>query len=163
MCIRDRHTVEIRSVNDFILDDRYLLVTLSNPDTSMRGILDRFARPVSANRYAVTAETFLRNCKDSGDIDRTISLIRNFVCPEPPDNWIEFFSRIRRQACAVAVDDTDYEVFVIDREDKELQQYLAMSPEMREIAICAQGFRVLVELGNLPRFKELLRDKGYLL
>ncbi|WP_289740167.1 hypothetical protein [Muribaculum intestinale] len=160
---RYEHTVEIRSVNDFILDDRYLLVTLANPDTSMRGILDRFARPVSANRYAVTAETFLRNCKDSGDIDRTISLIRNFVCPEPPDNWIEFFSRIRRQACAVAPDDTDYEVFVIDREDKELQQYLAMSPEMREIAICAQGFRVLVEMNNLPRFKELLRDKGYLL
>lgn len=160
---RYEHKVEIKSVNDFILDDRYLLITLANQDTAMRGILDRFARPVSANRYAVTAETFLRNCKSGRDIERTISLILNFVCPEPPDNWTEFFNRIRRQASAVAVDDTDYEVFVINRDDKELQRYLAMSPEMRDIAICAQGFRVLVESDNLPRFRELLRDKGYLL
>lgn len=155
--------VEISSVNDFVLDDSHLVITVSNVHTSMRGLLDRFAKPVSATRYAVTPSTFLRHCRNINDINRTIGLIRDFVCTDPPKIWIEFFEEMRRRASAVSEDTSDYMVYRINPADKELQRYLAMSPEMRDLAICAQGFRVLVEMANDARFRELLLARGYLL
>jgi uncharacterized phage protein gp47/JayE len=68
---------------------------------------------------------------------------------------------MRANAHAVKCDDTDYRVFTINAEDKELQQYIALSPEMRDIAVCAQGFRVLVSEENVDKFITNLRDKGY--
>lgn len=160
---RYENTVEISSVNDFVLDDSHLVITVSNGNTSMRGLLDRFAKPVSANRYAVTPSTFLRHCRDIADINRTIGLIYNFVCTDPPKIWLEFFEEMKRRASAVSEDRSDYIVYRINSADKELQRYLAMSPEMRDVAICAQGFRVLVDMEKDSRFRELLLARGYLL
>ena len=155
--------VEIQSINDFSLDDSYLIVRVDNPDTSMRGLVERFAKPVTVNRYAVTPDTFLRNCRNAADIERTISMIENFVCADPPQIWIDFFNRMRRQARAVMPDDNDYVVYTVDPEDKELQRYIAMSPEMRDIVICAQGYRVLVDEADDEAFRDRLRVKGYLM
>lgn len=155
--------VEIHSIKDFTLDDRYLIVTVDNPDTSMRGLVERFAKPVTVNRYAVTPDTFLRNCRNAADIERTISMIENFVCADPPQIWIDFFNRIRRQARAVVPDDTDYKVYTVDPNDNELQRYIAMAPEMRDIVVCAQGYRVLVDEADDAAFRDRLRAKGYLM
>ena len=155
--------VEIQSINDFSLDDSYLIVRVDNPDTSMRGVIERFAKPVTATRYAVTPESFLRNCSDADDIERTINMITNFVCPDPPEIWIEFFNRMRRQARAVMPDDNDYVVYTVDPEDKELQRYIAMSPEMRDIVICAQRYKIFVDVANDAAFRKRLLAKGYLM
>jgi hypothetical protein len=156
----ERH-VEINSVNDFLLDSRYLIITIVNPETAIAGVLERFAKAVSATRYVVTPKSFLHNCNTIEDVERNISLIHNFVCPNPPQVWTDFFETMRANAHAVKCDDTDYRVFTINAEDKELQQYIALSPEMRNIAVCAQGFRVLVSEENVDKFITNLRDKGY--
>jgi hypothetical protein len=154
--------VEINSVKDFLLDSRYLIITIVNPETAIAGVLDRFAKAVSATRYVVTPKSFLRNCVTINDIERNITLIHNFVCPNPPQVWKDFFDTMRANARAVNYDSAKYKVFTINAEAKELQQYIALSPEMRKIAVCAQGFRVLVSEDDVDEFISNLREKGYL-
>lgn len=156
-------SVEADTYKDFALDDRYLLITLANPSSPMRGLLDRFAKPVSGNRYEVTAETFLRECSSIKGIEDKIKLIRDYVCKEPPQVWLDFFDKISKNVEAVKNDSTKYDVYTIDPADRELQQYVAQSPEMRPIAICAQGFRVMVAHENNDKFRMLLRAHGYLI
>ena len=118
---------------------------------------------MSTTRYAVNAETFLRECNDRKDILRNIELVRNFICPSPPAIWESFFKEMLSHAEAVCVDNEKYVVFKVDAADKALQQYLATDIAMREIVICAQGFRVLVRVDDVARFKSLLLARGYLL
>ena len=163
--ITDRYerNIEIASTNDFVLDERHLIIGITNTDSSMRGVLTRIAKPVSTTRYAVNAETFLRECNDRKDILRNIELVRNFICPSPPAIWESFFKEMLSHAEAVCVDNEKYVVFKVDAADKALQQYLATDIAMREIVICAQGFRVLVRVDDVARFKSLLLARGYLL
>lgn len=164
LCLADNYVCDVKvdTCGDFTLDDRYLLITVTKPASTMRGLLDRYAKLVSGNRYVVTAETFLRDCSTQKDIDAKVAMLRKFVCPEPPQVWLDFFDKLRGNVDAVGKDKTKYAIYKINPADKELQQYVAMSPEMRSIAICAQGFRVMVETVNDEKFRSLMRARGYL-
>lgn len=148
---------------DFILDDRLPVIMLARADAPMRSLLDKFASPISAMRYRVTPATFLAGCNRRSDIEAKIALFKDFICAEPPQNWLDFFDTMLRQAVAVrSTYNKRYIPFDIDPADRELQQLLTTDSKLGEVAVCARGFRVFVYTGDIVEFRRLMASHGYL-
>lgn len=158
-----RMPVNIRSEKEeFELSDTHLLLRPLHPDNPYLGIVKEFASPVGAGRYAVTPQSFLINCRTENDIKARISLFRELVCDNPPQNWEDFFKLMISNSSAFESSAEQFILMKISGSHPELMRLIATSPELRGVVIRAEDGYLLVNSLKYAQFEVFLRRHGYL-
>ena len=58
---------------------------------------------------------------------------------------------------------TDFRVYTLPADDRELQRLMVTDPQLRQLVIRAEGLRILVRTIDLTKFRNRLKALGYLL
>lgn len=142
-------------------DDRLIIRSLSaaNPYESL---LSDISNPIGNHRYAVTPASFLKSCSSVGNISQKIGLFRQFIAPNPPQNWERFFKSLSDNTGKVNKSADMYSIYDIDPSDHRLHEILATDTIIRKITRRAENYMLLIESGKLSLFRERLKNYGYL-
>jgi hypothetical protein len=137
------------------------LTILAEGDLSVIDImLARFTEKEGNGRYRVTSAVFFKDCKDLAGIDAKINLFKKTISVRLPRYWDAAFAEWKANAKKVTEKITTH-VFEIPSGEKELQNLLAKDGVLKNIILKAEGFNILVERGNIPKFKQRLKEFGY--
>ena len=147
----------------FELDGNRLVIRSLKPGNPYEGLLNDTSVPVGNNRFQMSPESFLKNCKTSKDVKEKIAFFKEYVCAEPPAVWREFFKTIERRCNPLKEDMTEYYVYQVDPSDTGLVDIITTDMLLKDIVIRAEGFRILVPYAKRTSFVNRLKTYGYLL
>ena len=147
---------------DVVLSEDALLIRLDGDQEAILPILENYARRLSSNRFKVDYESFLKGCNDLPDIETKIRLFEEQVCSACPDIWHVFFSEVRRKARQMKpVKDTL--VFRLHDTDRDLAALIARDEVLKALVVKAEGYHIILNKRDLPKFKGRLKGFGYLI
>jgi hypothetical protein len=142
--------------------DEQSLLIFCDPDNKVaETVLANYADRVSPTRFRVSAGTFLKGCTTKTQLRNKITLFSKSVAPDLPANWRTFFDDLLLKAEPVRPL-TNLAVFALTNTDPALVRLMAQDAELKTMVIKAEGYRVLVEQANVPKFKKRLGELGYL-
>lgn len=151
-------------VQQYELIDRPLLVVSKKEGNPYDGLLSKIAVR-HGNRWIVTPASFMRECSSQEDIDAIVSDFKKYICQNPTQGWIDFFKKmsgnIGSGVCSAV--GTSYIVYSINSDNKDLLEYIARTPGFAEIAIKAEGYKLVVRIKDKDRFIALLRRGGFVI
>lgn len=143
-------------------DDQSLLIFCDPENVVAETILANYAERVSPTRFRVTANTFLKDCKSKQQLISKITLFSKSIAPNLPDNWQAFFDDLTGKADPLKPI-TNLKAYLIPANDQPLIRLLAQDPVLKTMVVKAEGFRILIADDQLSKFKNRLRDLGYLI
>lgn len=153
---------EIDSSANFILDTERLIITSAIEDNPYAGLLSEISTQIGANRFIIDSGSFLRNCKDIKDVESKIKFFNDFICPNPPSIWQDFFQTLKQRCKPLKNSNGTYILQEFDPENKDLARLLASDPDIRKLIILAEGYRILIRESDFNKFATLMKDRGYL-
>ncbi|MFN4144754.1 MAG: hypothetical protein ACK4GN_02940 [Runella sp.] len=151
-----------KSTQELIFDDQSLLIFCDPENTVAETILANYAERVSPTRFRVTNYSFLKDCKSKQQLLSKITLFNKSIAPHLPDNWHAFFDDLMAKADPLTLK-TDLNVFSIPSKNQALIRLMAQDEVLKTIVIKAEGFRVLVNQSETTKFKNRLKELGYLI
>lgn len=160
--------VNISKENEYIynfeLIDNPMLVVSVNPSNPYNRILNQIGIR-SGNRWLVTPASFLSHCTSGHDISKNIEQFKKYICKEPSQVWEDFFKRMLDNSGenSLRKDRNRYDIFTINKHNKELLNFLSTDPEVRQLIYRTENFRILVPWGNTETLRILLRNAGFLI
>jgi hypothetical protein len=155
-----KSTVQSRE-KAFVLDNDNLFIRLlENCKPSDELILKEVAVKISANRYKVSPESFMKSCDSEKKIKDKIDFFKMFVSENPPEIWNRFFITIEDNINPIQKL-SNLVIYKIKPNNKTLINQIATDKSIREIVTIAEGFKLLVEQKNVPVFKIKLKELGY--
>lgn len=159
---------EAAQANDkplFQLDDQHLIVRdlASEGNNPSLPILQELSHSIGGGRYEVTPQTFLTCCASRTDVERRVKNFRDFICAKPPAVWRDFFAMIESRCHPLTLSHTDFRVYTLPADDRDLQRLMVTDPQLRQLVIRAEGLRILVRTNDLTKFSNRLKALGYLL
>lgn len=139
------------------------LVILAEGDLEVINVsLANYAERLANNRFRVTNNCFLKDCKNERDIQKKIALFRNTVGTKLPANWEAFFAQLLNNA--KAVEELPYiHTYQLPPAAKELHRLVAQDSELKQLVLKAENFHILVTSTNVAKFKSRMKDLGYLI
>lgn len=143
-------------------DDQSLLIFCDPENVVAETILANYAERVSPTRFRVTANTFLKDCKSKQQLISKITLFSKSIAPNLPANWQAFFDDLTGKADPLKPI-TNLKAYLIPANDQPLIRLLAQDPVLKTMVVKAEGFRILIAEDQLSKFKNRLRDLGYLI
>lgn len=144
----------------FTLSDQQLLIWLHNGPPEL---LDSYASHLGQDRYLVTHNSFLKGCQTRTDIQTKINLFKQTISSDPPANWQHFFTELLERVDSLQELTDAYRIFQLPTDDSTLIQLIATDPQLQNLMIKAEGYRVLVDRNDWAKFRNRLRALGYLL
>lgn len=144
----------------FIADDNRLVITLSEEDKLKSLLLEKYATPLSGNRFRVEYESFLKECENKKQVIRKIEAFRSEIISRPPQVWEDFFSEIVHKFGRIQ-QKNDFRIYKLPATDKELHALIARDEVLRTIVYKAENFHVMVSEPDIPLFKSRLKKAGY--
>lgn len=139
------------------------LIILADGDLSVNEILlKNFTERVSGNRFRVSYDTFLKDCKTRKDLQAKIELFRQTVNKKLPANWDAFLSELTIKSKSINTV-TNLIVFQLPEKDRYLHTLIAQDASIKALVAKAENFQILVTKENLSKLKARLKDYGYLL
>ncbi len=149
---------------NLVFDETELIILGKAEDKLTDTLLLNYVQKAGANRYIVTAQSFLKDCKNPKQIKDKIALFKQTVgVKKLPDNWEDFFKLLQERAENIKIASDSYEVFELNKEDKELIRLIAQDKDFQKIVIKAEGFKVLIYKTKMAAFRSKLKEYGYLL
>jgi hypothetical protein len=145
-----------------ILSEDSLTITVDADDTTAPMVLEPYAVRVSPNRYRTDFSFFLKGVKDKKELQNKITLFKQAVKVDLPENWVEFFTEVRGKIDPL----TKYgavKVFKIPQENKELLKLIARDPILQKHSMKAENYHLIVPNKSMAAFKARMREFGYLL
>ena len=147
----------------FELDpDRLIIRSLVEPNPYAQLLKDTSV-PISRNRFETSALSFLANCHTKVDVEGKIKIFRQFISNELPPLWEQFFETLLQHCNPLKEDKIAYKRYTLDPQNRELAQLITTDPVLRQLAIRAEGYRILVKNDDLKKFETQLKKHGYLL
>ena len=148
----------------FELDDNHLILTALRENNPYEAMLNDMVVPIGKGCYHVTPEVFLANCHKTEELRKKIELFKRYVDTDLPPNWQEFFhSLLSRSEQITKIPATEYTILRLPANDKELHRIVFEDPEIRQHALRAEGYLLLVENQHRNFVVERLKKYGYLL
>lgn len=139
------------------------LIILADGDLSVNEILlKNFTERVSGNRFRVSYDTFLKDCKTRKDLQLKIDLFRQTVNKKLPTNWELFLNELTVKSKAIATV-SNLTVLKLPETDRHLHTLIAQDANIKSLVAKAENFQIIVSKENLPKLKSRLKDYGYLL
>ena len=143
-------------------DDQSLLIFCDPENVVAETILANYAERVSPTRFRVSASTFLKDCKSKQQLISKISLFTKSIAPDLPPNWQAFFDDLTGKAEPLKPI-TNLKAYSIPANDQFLIRLMAQDAVLKTMVVKAEGFRILIAEDQLAKFKNRLRELGYLI
>lgn len=156
-------TIDTANAPGFLLDDTTLTI-YSEPGNNLDTLMNQFAEQIGPRRFALTTQSFLRNCNVPEDVTAKIDEFKRLLPREIPPLWNAFFDMLKKKSRSVKREPVSgYYLFRIPSDDKELQRLLSTASEIRQYVIKAENYMILVKTEYYSRLKQLLKRHGYIL
>lgn len=157
-------SVNIKYLHNYELIDNPLIVVALNPDNPYNLWLNRIGEQ-RGDRWVVTPESALQQCRNASDLDNLIVEFRKYICRKLPPVWELFFKQLRSNvgSGSLTVEKNPYVVCRINPQNVALQRLLSTDPEFRELVIRAEGLRIIVPTERYDEFVMKLRREGYMI
>lgn len=143
-------------------DEQSLLIFCDPGNAVAETILANYAERVSPTRFRITAQTFLKDCKTKAQLVSKVSLFTKSIAPDLPANWLTFFDELVGKAEPLEAV-KNMAVFRVPGKNEALIRLMAQDEVLKTMVVKAEGFRILIADDQLPRFKNRLRELGYLI
>jgi hypothetical protein len=143
-------------------DEQSLLIFCDPGQAVAETMLANYAERVSPTCFRVSAGSFLKDCKTKKQLLNKINLFKQSIAPDLSSNWQTFFDELTNRAEPLQVV-TDLTTYQFAPANQSLIRLLAQDAVLKTMVVKAEGFRVLVATAELPKFKNRLRELGYLL
>lgn len=154
---------EVKKETYFELDpERLIIRSLQNPNPYEQLLRDT-AIPISNGRFQTSALSFLTNCRSRDDVEGKISIFKQFISSELPPIWEQFFQQLLQHCNPLQEDKISYRHYTLQPDNRDLVQLVTTDPQLRQMVIRAEGFRILVKLEDIRKFETQLKKHGYLL
>jgi hypothetical protein len=124
--------------------------------------LEKIANKSGEHRYKVDSTSFLKDCKNKVDIQKKIDQFQKLIEEHPPLVWTNFFSSLLEKYDPLQ-EVTNYHVFKIKPQNRELASLIARDEILKKIIIKAEDFHFLVNETNKSTLKTRLASFGYLM
>ena len=147
----------------FELDPERLIIRSLQDPNPYEQLLRDTAEPISRGRYQTSALSFLTNCRSRNDVEGKISIFKQFIANELPPLWQQFFQSILQHCNPLQEDKISYRHYTIQPDNRDLIKLITTDPVLQQIAIRAEGYRIMVKLEDLRKFETQLKKHGYLL
>lgn len=137
------------------------LIILAEGDTGVIDVmLANYAEKLANNRYRITSGHFLKDCKKRKDVENKIALFKNTIGRNPPPFWESYFEELLNNAKAVKVQ-SQVTVFQLPVAGKELHRLIAQDAILKQIALKAENYYILIANTDVAKFKSRMRELGY--
>ena len=161
--VKGDYTPKVNTATQELRFDNQSLLIFCDPENVVaETILANYAERVSPTRFRVTASTFLKDCKSKQQLVSKISLFTKSIAPDLPANWQAFFDELTGKAEPLKPV-TNLKVYLIPANDGPLIRLLAQDAVLKTMVVKAEGFRILIADDQLAKFKNRLRELGYLI
>jgi hypothetical protein len=114
------------------------------------------------NRFRVSYDTFLKDCKTRQDLKYKINLFKQTVNIKLPANWNTFLDELTLKAHAIETTE-NVVVLKLPETDRHLHSLIAQDSNIKALVAKAENFQIIVLKDNVAKLKARLKDYGYLL
>ena len=154
---------ELKQEVYFELDPERLIIRSLQDPNPYEQLLRDTAIPISRGRFQTSALSFLNNCFSREDVEGKINIFKQFIANELPPLWEEFFQSLLQHCHPLQEDTTTYKHYTLQPDNRNLINLITTDPVLRQLAIRAEGYRILVKTEDLRKFINQLKKHGYLL
>ncbi|MDO9553864.1 hypothetical protein [Rhodonellum sp.] len=144
------------------LHTEFLLISYSGGHKILDMFLEKIANKSGEHRYKVDSTSFLKDCKSHADIHNKIVQFHKLIEENPPLVWTEFFLTLLEKFDPLQ-EVSNYHVFKIKPDNRELASLIARDEILKKIIIKAENFHFLVKENNKSTLKNRLASFGYLM
>lgn len=144
-----------------LLDDS-LNILSDKPSQTVDLLLENYTIKVGSSRYKTDFGIFMKGVRNADDLESKINLFRQTVTNRLPQNWENFFNTLTLK-CDPLKSIGPHMAYQLSKEDQELIQLVAKDPVLKKLAIKAEGLIILVMKADQAKFKNRLKEFGYLL
>ena len=155
--------IQQKDIQYFELDEERLIIKSLVENNPYENLLGNMTTAISKKMFKASYESFLSGCENLLDIKNKIDLFKEYICPEPPANWEQFFKELKKRCKPMKAPQKKYSLLQIPADNKELQRIILSDPIVKKYSLKAEGFILLVETNNKGRVAEALKKYGYLL
>lgn len=146
-----------------VLSKDSLMILSDETDVTADILLQNYTQKVGANRYQTDAAIFLKNCQTKTDLKNKINLFKQTVTSDLPSNWQTFFATLLDNVNPLKKASSNYVVMQIPDDNKDLVRLIAQDVILKKYAIKAEFFHILVSKSNWAKFKNRLKELGFLM
>ena len=147
----------------FELDPERLIIRSLKDPNPYEQLLRDTAEPISRGRFQTSALSFLSGCHSREDVEGKISIFKQFIANELPPLWEQFFQSLLQHCKPLEEDKASYRHYTLQPDNRELIHLITTDPTLRQLAIRAEGFRLLVRIEDIRKFENQLKKHGYLI
>ena len=147
--------------NKLKLSEESLMILVEGDATVFEIMLAKFAEKAGANRFKVSQAHFLKDCSSHNDIVKKIMLFKKTIVEKLPVFWEMQFTTWQLNSLKIGEDITT-KLFKIPPNEKDLQRLIAQDEVLKKIILKAEQFYILVQSGNVTKFKTRMKELGYL-
>jgi hypothetical protein len=149
---------------NFELDPDRLIIRSLNANNPFVHLLQTMTQAIGSNRYLMTPDSFLNHCNTKEELQRRIDTFQKYFSNDFSPVWKQFFANMLQHANPLQpMDSNDYAIFQLSADNVELQRLITNDTKLKQYAIRAEGFLVLVKKDDLTKFETRLRQLGYLI
>lgn len=139
-----------------------LLIMTEEEDSASAAILEPYTEQIGANRFRTDSSIFLKNIRSKQELQAKIQLFKQVINQELPPNWARFFQELLYKINPFEPVGK-VEILKIPADNKELIRLVAQDQVLKDLAIKAEGFLLIVPKDKYAAFKKRLQEFGYLL
>lgn len=125
-------------------------------------MLSTYSEKLGNTRYRVSAQTFLKDCKNRKEIESKIALFKATINGTIPTFWERFFKELLTNASAIKINKF-VQTYTLPAEDKELHKLVAQDSTLKQLTLKAEGFNLLVPVENLVKFRSRMKELGFII
>jgi len=144
------------------LSDKSLTIVIDEADHTAPILLRPYAQRASPNRYKTSFSYFLSFVSDKKTLEDKITLFKQTVKADIPENWNQFFDDLRKKIDPVKKL-FGYNIFQIPPDNKDLMGLIAKDAILQKLCLKAEGYHIIIKNSDLNKFKNRLQEFGYLM
>jgi hypothetical protein len=142
-----------------IADKELFLVTVQGNSLERTVFLDKIGEKLGADRWRISPASFIEDCISKEQIVERVNRFKRLIDGDPSPHWLELFKKVTERAGLFDANRLDAHVFTLP-EDREVSRELLEDPDLKKIAMRAEGRLLVVPLKNQKKFQELLIRHG---
>lgn len=148
--------------NKLIFDENSLIVRAEGDMALIQTVLGNYVSKASNNRYSFDTGFFLKDCKNSKEIIIKIANFKKSIGTKLPIYWENHLASLVQNAHVIKVQYHTY-VFELPVGNKTLHHLMATDLIIKKLILKAEQFQILVTKSNLLKFKNRMKELGYLI
>ena len=153
---------ETEKPNKLTFDEDSLIIVAEGDLDVINVTLANYAERLANNRFRVTNAHFLKDCKNTKDIQNKIALFKNTVGKNLPANWENYFSQLLNNA-KVIKEKLQFITYQLPANEKELHRLIAQDNILKQLVLKAENYHILVANTEVAKFKNRMKELGYVI